>query len=565
MSESGLGETHLRRLIAAGRSLVSHLELDPLLDEIVETARELTGARYAALGVLDSRRVELERFITKGIDEATHEAIGDLPRGRGVLGVLISDPEPLRLADVGAHPRSYGFPPAHPEMHSFLGVPVVVRGEAWGHLYLTEKEGGAEFTDADEEAIVVLADWAAIAIENARLYQAGDERRAELERAVEGLRATTEIARAVGGETELPKVLELIAKRGRALVQARSLLILLERGDDLVVAASAGELRTEHETDRVSIEGSLSGRVFRSGRSERVSDVRTGLTVQPAALGVNATTALVVPMTFRGRPSGILVAFQRLDEGPRFTAADEELMGAFAASAATAVHTAQSVAEDRLRHSIEASEHERRRWARELHDETLQGLAGLKVVLESAQRREPEDLRSAVQQAVAQLGDDIASLRNLITELRPAALDELGLAAAIESLANRIATVDGVEVDLQMGSNGAGGALRRLPAELESTIYRLVQEALTNVAKHARADQAWVQVTETPTGLRVTVRDDGIGFDPEGAAGGFGIVGMTERVALAGGRLEIESRPGEGSSLTALVPLPPSAAEPDAV
>jgi signal transduction histidine kinase len=280
---------------------------------------------------------------------------------------------------------------------------------------------------------------------------------------------------------------------------------------------------------------------------------------------VNATTALVVPMTFRGRPSGILVAFQRLDEGPQFTAADEELMGAFAASAATAVHTAQSVAEDRLRHSIEASEDERRRWARELHDETLQGLAGLKVVLESAQRRDPEHLRSAVQQAVAQLGDDIASLRNLITELRPAALDELGLAAAIESLANRISTVEGVEVDLRMGSNGAGGALRRLPAELESTIYRLVQEALTNVAKHARADQAWVQVAETPTGLRVTVRDDGIGFDPAGAAEGFGIVGMTERVALAGGRLEIESRPGEGSSLTALVPLPPPAAEPDTV
>src|SRR3989442_1623942 len=170
MANGGLDEAGLRRLIDAGRSLVSHLELEPVLDELLETARDLTGARYAALGVLDKRRRELERFITKGIDTETHEAIGDLPRGRGVLGVLISDPRPLRLANVGDHPHSYGFPPAHPEMRSFLGVPVLIRGEAWGNLYLAEKHGGAEFTEADEAAIVVLADWAAIAIDNARLY-----------------------------------------------------------------------------------------------------------------------------------------------------------------------------------------------------------------------------------------------------------------------------------------------------------------------------------------------------------------------------------------------------------
>jgi len=556
MGESALDEARLRRLIQAGRTLVTQLELDHVLDELLETARDLTGARYAAIGVLDKRRRELERFITRGIDAATHGAIGDLPRGRGVLGVLISEPKPLRLPRVGAHPKSYGFPPAHPEMSTFLGVPILIRDEAWGNLYLTEKADGAEFTDADEEASVVLADWAAIAIDNARLYEAGEERREDLERAVEGLRATTEIARAMGGETDLSKVLELIAKRGRALVEARTLLILLQEGDELAVAASAGDRRIEGARDGVPIEGSLSGRVFRSGRSERVDDVEAELKVPPSELGVTATTALVVPMTFRGRTSGVLVAFDRLGGGPRFSADDEQLLGAFAVSAATAVHTAQSVAEDRLRHTMAAAEHERRRWARELHDETLQGLAGLKVVLDSARRRSDEGLRTAVDQAVTQLDDDISALRKLITELRPAALDELGLGAAVESLASRFATVEGLDVEVRMGPNGAPGAFGRLPPEIESTVYRLIQESLTNVAKHARADRAAVDVTEVPGGVEVHVRDDGIGFDPNEARHGFGLLGMRERVALAGGTLDIRSAPGEGSSITAVVPIP---------
>src|SRR5215207_10781042 len=170
-------ETRLRRLLDVGRSLIAELDPDVLLDRLLEVAREMTGARYAAIGVLDERRELLEQFLTKGIDEETHRAIGDLPHGRGVLGVLIREPRPLRLADVGAHPESYGFPLAHPPMHTFLGVPILVHGEAWGNLYLTEKEGGEEFTEDDERSIVVLADWAAIAIENARLYQHAEERR----------------------------------------------------------------------------------------------------------------------------------------------------------------------------------------------------------------------------------------------------------------------------------------------------------------------------------------------------------------------------------------------------
>jgi GAF domain-containing protein len=177
----------LQRLIEVGRSLVSELDLETVLRNLLDAARDLTGAAYAAVGILDEAKDSLERFVFVGIDEETRHAIGPLPRGRGVLGELIRHPEPLRLADVGAHEHSYGFPANHPPMKTFLGTPVVIRGEAWGNLYLTEKAGGREFTDEDESLVIVLAAWAAVAIENARLYEGLDERRAELERVTRGL------------------------------------------------------------------------------------------------------------------------------------------------------------------------------------------------------------------------------------------------------------------------------------------------------------------------------------------------------------------------------------------
>jgi signal transduction histidine kinase len=552
MGEGALDSHRLQRLIDVGRVLVSELDPELVLNRVLEVARELTGARYAALGILDERRESLERFVTLGIDEQTRGAIGDLPRGRGVLGILISDPKPLRLTDVSDHPRSYGFPRAHPPMRSFLGVPITIRGEAYGNLYLTEKEGG-DFTEADENSAVVLADWAAIAIDNARLYKSVWDRREELERAVRGLEATTEIAHALGGETELDRVLELIAKRGRALVDARSLLILLKGGDGLLVAATAGETAGKTSAKQLPIE--LSGDVLRSGRAERVADLssRPGLT--PHELGVSAKSALLVPMLFRGQALGLLAAFDRMVDGPEFKREDEGLMLSFAASAATAVHTAQSVAEDRLRESMAASEEERRRWARELHDETLQALGGLRVVLSSAlQRGSPEGLAAAVRDAVDQMSSEIESLRNLITELRPAALDEIGLQPAIESLAERVSASAGIPVETALDLEGKG-ADTRLGTELETTIYRLVQEALTNVAKHAGAKQVSVEVTRSDGRAEVCVRDDGVGFVPDRTQGGFGLAGMRERAALAGGTLEVASSPGSGTTIRAWLPI----------
>ncbi len=291
-AQSCLDEPRLRRLIEAGRSLVAERELEAVFERLLNVARELTQARYAAIGILDEARENLADFITAGIEPEAHRLIGDLPRGRGVLGLLISNPEPLRMANVGDHVRSYGFPPGHPEMTSFLGVPILIRGEAWGNLYLTDKQGG-EFEEADEESAVVLAAWAAIAVENARLYRQTDQRRAELERSVHALEATFEIARAVGGETQLERVLELIVKRSRALVEASGVAILLVDGDDFVVAATAGEIPRRIIGTRVARGGSVAGRVVSAGRPERVNDVTSSLRFALGDLGVQARSGSI--------------------------------------------------------------------------------------------------------------------------------------------------------------------------------------------------------------------------------------------------------------------------------
>ncbi|HYM58974.1 MAG TPA: GAF domain-containing sensor histidine kinase [Solirubrobacteraceae bacterium] len=545
MHEPVLDEQRLRRLIEAGRGLIAQLDLEAVLQGLLDVAREITGARYAAVGVLDDARRELDRFITTGIDADTHRSIGELPRGRGILGLLIEEPRPLRLDHIGEHPRSYGFPTAHPEMGTFLGVPILIRGEAYGNLYLTEKESGEPFNDADEESVVILADWAAIAIENARLYASVDERRDHLERAVRGLDTALAIAQALGGETDLDRILELIVKRARALVGARTLVILLEEGDELVVAAGAGEVPADAHGRRMAVESSVAGRVARSKHSERHPHAGTTLRSSLEPLGLEANSALIVPLAYRGRAVGVLLAFDRRGADAEFDLEDERMLLAFAASAATAVATGRSVEEGRLRESIEASEQERRRWARELHDETLQSLAGLRVLLSSAVRGQDEgELRAAVGEAIANVTDEIANLRNLITELRPAALDDYGPAAAIKSLAERTAGVDGlvVESHVDLAWERGEAADRHMP-ELESTLYRLVQEALTNAVKHAQAHTIGIDIKERDNRIELSVSDDGRGFDPDAPSKGFGLTGMRERVALADGELEIESGP----------------------
>ena len=396
VSKQPLESRRLERLIEAGRALVSTLDLEPLLEQLLHTARDLTGARYAALGILDGRRESLERFLTVGIDGEARRRIGDLPTGRGVLGELIRDPRPLRVARrhrTSGVVRLPAWPPA--DAHVSSASRSRFEDEAFGNLYLTEKEGGEEFDQADEDAVVILADWAAVAIENARLYRDADERREELEAAVRRLRAATEIMRALDGETDIDRVLELVVKRARALVEARWTAMLLVEGGELVVHETAGDLDQATEGH---------------ARADRGLDLRTGLAVAAARArggclqprdGLSGRAGSARRERAPG-PAGLpFPGTRRPDLGrqgrrPRVRGRGRAPARVLCSDGSGPVHTATSVAEDRLRHSIEASEQERRRWARELHDETLQGLGGLQMLLSSAVRQDDERLRAAV-------------------------------------------------------------------------------------------------------------------------------------------------------------------------
>jgi signal transduction histidine kinase len=547
-------ELWIRRLLDVGRAVMSELDLAAVFDRLLQAGREVTGARYAALGILNEQRTELEQFLTSGVDDETRRVIGELPRGRGVLGALIEHPQSLRVADVGQHPSSYGFPAGHPVMRSFLGVPIVLRGQAWGNLYLTEKRAG-EFTLQDEEAAAILAGWAAIAIDHAQVHEISERRREEAEKAVRGLEATRDVVVAIGGEVALEHVLEMIVKRGRVLVAARSVVIMLRDGEELVVQASAGHVQ-EARGVRLPIADSTSGQVLEHLRTERITDVAARLRIDPGEFGVpDARTALLVPMVYRGQAMGVLAAFDRDGSGDVFSEDDEQVLRTFAASAATAVVLAQSVQADRLRSSLAAADAERRHWARELHDETLQSLGGLRIRLSSALRRDDlSHAQEAMREAVAHLEQEIDNLRAIITELRPAALDELGLRTAIEGLFDRHRDRSGFHLDGELALPDPSAGWERLEEQLETAVYRLVQEALTNVAKHAHAGRVRVAVSESDGQLSVEVQDDGSGFDPEAVSNGFGLSGMKERVSLAGGTLSIDSSE-RGTLLRARLPV----------
>jgi signal transduction histidine kinase len=375
----------------------------------------------------------------------------------------------------------------------------------------------------------------------------------ELERAnehlaqsVQHLEAFAEIARAVGGETNLERVLSLILAHGREIVGARRLLVYLPEGDQLV-AVIGGNLPGDSSV-RLPLHESLAGEVLVSRRPRRVtSDDHSR---QLAQLTPGARAAILVPLIFRGEALGVLAGIDR-EDGRAFGDEDEQLLLSVAASAATAVATARSVAAERLRLSLEAGEQARARWARELHDETLRGLTGVRMVLSAGLARDDlAALRRAAETADAHLGAEMRGLRDLITELRPAALEDLGLGPATESLAKRQAAAGGFTVDMNIDL----GASER-PRETETAIYRIIQEALSNVVKHADAERVMLHLEQRPRCVEITVQDDGRGFEPGDASEGFGLTGMRERALLVGGRFSVTSADGGPTCVTAVLPL----------
>lgn len=353
-------------------------------------------------------------------------------------------------------------------------------------------------------------------------------------------------------------LLRLMADRGLALLDASSLLMVIEERGELRVAAASGESRPRLRI--VPVEGSALGALYSAGQPVALDRPRGQDAALLHELGVEARAVLVEPLSMEGQGGGLVIALRR-DSG--FRGPDRQALSAFAASVAQRLQAERSVEIERLRYGMEARERERTRWAREIHDETVQGLGALRLKLaNSRDLQEREALDEAVDAVLEGLSEEIDGLRHLITELRPAALDDLGLEAALQALARRMQAIDGLDVQIEIDL-GSEQDPHRLDPELESTIYRVVQEALTNVSRHAQASQAVVSISERDGVVRASVTDDGVGLPDadrlgprgDGLEGGFGMSGMRERAELVGGELELAPAPVKGTTMRLTVPL----------
>jgi signal transduction histidine kinase len=530
-------------LLEAGLALSSERSLPTILQRIVELATRLTGARYGAIGVLGPDG-GISEFIYTGITAQQREAIGHLPVGKGILGVLIQEARPLRLRDLSQDPRSVGFPPHHPPMRSFLGAPVMARGRVFGNLYLTEKQGAGEFDADDERALVILAAQAGVAVENARLYQ-------ELEARVQRLDALHAIATAMALGDDPEAVAGLVARQARALLHAdlASVAVPSRDGAHLTVRTADGTGADELVGDSFPMEGSVSGEAITSGRVVALEDAAADDRVaQPVVRSGRYGPALFVPLAARGEPFGTLLLARRRG-GPPFDQAAMRLAEVFAGQAAVVLEQGRLQREIRRLETLE----DRERIARELHDGTIQALftVGLGLQGTASLVGDPE-AAGRIQAAVEELDRVIADLRKYIFGLEPGVLADRQLAQALEEMADEFQHRTGVVAIAEIDPDAAS-ALDQDAAE----VVQLVREALSNVSRHAGAATCRVCLYSPQGGaVLLEIDDDGHGFDPTAAGGtGRGLGNLRGRAARLGGRAEITSVPGQGTTVRVAIPV----------
>ncbi len=532
-------------LVEAGVLLAAELALPALLQRVVELAVRMTGARYGALGVTGpgGRIVD---FITVGIDAKRRTAIGSLPSGRGILGALIRDPKPLRLARLQDDPRSAGFPPEHPPMTTFLGAPVRARGQVFGNLYLTEKAGGALFTAADEAAVVTLATQAGVAIANAQIYR-------ELQQREQWLGALHEVTAALLAGRSTPALLEAIVASARVLAEADLAAIALVEAPGVVslrVVAADGKGADDLLTAPSRSSGTVSHTVLRTGQAGEVrGDSRTLESSLVAAAHVPISALMVVPLKLGGQLQGT-ISLTLSHPGAAFAPGTLSLLESFANQASLALDYARIQAR-----SLElAVLEERQRIARDLHDEPVQALIHLARRLE-AMAADPSAIRDSAAglEETRELAVAIVDGLGQLTEgLRSEVLERQGLAHALADLADRFSARSGIPAAFTR--RGASG--RWSPA-MERDLLRVAQEALSNVERHAQASRVRVSLVDAPGALTLRVSDNGRGFVPGpvgGVSDGLGTMGMRERAAAHSGQLQIESGPGRGTVVRAVIP-----------
>jgi two-component system sensor histidine kinase DevS len=515
------------------------LDLQTVLHRIIEAAVKLVDARYGALGVIDDVRL-LSQFLTVGIDEATAAEIGPLPRGGGILGLLIDDPRPLRLHDLGEHPAAFGFPAHHPPMKSFLGVPIRVRDEVFGNLYLTEKIGGADFDADDERVVLALAAAAGVAIENARLYD--DVRHRE-----RWLQASAEVTEALLSGAEPDEVLQLVAARARDLAEADFAAIVLPLGDTLVIEVANGDAAERVTGQRIDPQASLIGDAFRGGATVAIDDIH-----QSPHWPKNSDAlddfgpVIIVPLVAGGARHGVLWV-GNLVGGHRFRDAHQAMLEAFADQAALGLELARQRRETEQLSLFR----DRDRIARDLHDTVIQRLFATGMQLESSMRfmTSPE-ASERVQVAVGDLDKTIKEIRSTIYSLQRADRSaSSSLRARIVELIEELTPALGFTPTLRL----EGLVDTRVSAQAGENLLPVLREALSNTARHAKADRADVSVVVDDNSVTLTVSDDGVGLPAEGRRSG--LANLDARAAALGGTFTAHRAPEGGTELSWRVPV----------
>jgi signal transduction histidine kinase len=526
----------LQRLLQAVVAIGSQLDIADVLREIVTTAAEVADAQYAALGVLDpDAERRLSQFITIGFSDDQRESVGDLPHGRGVLGLLIDEPRAIRLPDIGRHPSSYGFPPNHPPMRTFLGVPVLVRGEVYGNLYLTEKRGGGEFTATDERLVLTLATAAGLAVQNARLYQHAEQR----QRWLEGSRDVTTMLLAGTPQAEVfPRLTAAV----RELSGADSAFLVLRSADGILRASAADGLGADDIVGTILPEVSMSARVMGERQLVAVADARVDPRITQTVIeAADAGPALFVPLGTEDAGVGTLVVTKRQHSQP-FPTETITLLESFAGQAALSLRLG-AAARDREQLAVLG---DRDRIARDLHDLVIQRLFATGMSLEGAVRgMQPATAVDRVQRAVDDLDTTIKEIRSTIFALQsPAPIAGEGLNAALRHAVGSASSSLGFDPRIEI----EGPLDTTVPSHVGEQLLAVLREALSNAARHAEATAVAVKVTVSHTDVVLSVQDNGIGLPVAGHR--RGLSNLARRAQDLGGRFDARAtEAGEGGTL----------------
>jgi signal transduction histidine kinase len=527
-------QAKLNSLLAANAAIMGHLELPVVLRQIVRAACELVDARYGALGVIGPDGDGLEQFVYQGIDEETAARIGSLPRGHGLLGALIDDPRPIRLSRIADDPRSVGFPAHHPPMDSFLGVPIKVRDSVFGNLYLAGRRHG-DFTDSDEQLISAVAGTAAVAIENARLYDEARKRQRWLQASAE----VTQQLLAYSGEDPL----QVIARSVQEMADADVVTVVLP-------AATPGELMVEVATGLAAdkligmaypIERSVAGAVIDTGEPILIDNIdrQSEFTLRMlTAVPVSAVMAL--PLAGSSKPRGSLLV-ARLNGRRSFTPSDLQMATTFANHAAVALELADARADQQRVVLLE----DRDRIARDLHDHVIQRLFAAGLTVQSLQTRQSDPAAVAkLGQVVTDLDDTIRQIRTSIFDLRGAlSSSSTSVRTGLLEVAAEQARQLGFEPTLRF----SGPVDTLVDQALADDLAAVLREALSNVARHAQAGGVAVRLDVSFATVCLEVSDDGVGLGDTTRRSG--LANLTERAVRRGGSLTVASTPNEGTQL----------------